>query len=169
MGRKKRVGSTPCPHCAGTSVRKNGSSRGKPRFHCPDCGKSFGPTYGTPLYKLRTPPKEIAQALLVVMRHGSLRAAEEITGHKWETIRDWLLRAGEHAEELSRVLVRDLELEEVEVDAFWSFVGNAVDALKTSHPRHRGWTKQGSRDQSQSPRPRQSRGSRRTQAPAGDV
>ena len=146
MGRKKVEGSAPCPHCGCTSVRKNGSTRGKARWHCPDCGKSFGATHGTPLYRLRTPVDEIAQTLLIVMRHGSLSAAEEITGHKYETIGEWLRRSGEHAEEVTEVLVRELELDEVEVDAFWSFVGNGVHALRTSQVRHKGWAKAWTRD-----------------------
>ncbi|HSU16711.1 hypothetical protein [Longimicrobium sp.] len=91
------------------------------------------------MYRLRTKPDEIAKALLVVMRRGSLRAAEEITRHKYETIREWLLAAGAQAEALTEALVKDLELDEVEVDAFWSFVGNAVTALQRGQVRHRGW------------------------------
>jgi hypothetical protein len=91
------------------------------------------------MYRLRTPPEEIAKALLVVMRRGSLRGAEEITLHKYETIGGWLLTAGAQAEALTKVLVKDLELDEVEVDAFWSFVGNATEALQRGQVRHRGW------------------------------
>ena len=75
-----------------------------------------------PTTRLKTPAEEIARALLVVLRRGSLRAAEEITGHKYETIGQWLRRAGRHAEALTAVLVHDLHLTEVEVDEFWSFV-----------------------------------------------
>ncbi len=64
----------------------------------------------------------MAQALLVVMRRGSLRAAEEITGHKYETISGWLKRAAAHAEALTQVLASDLHLSQVEIDEFWSFV-----------------------------------------------
>jgi transposase-like protein len=142
MARKRIRQSEPCPHCGGTSVWSNGSSRGHRRWKCGDCKKSFGRTYATPLYRLRTPVDKIATALLVVMRRGSLSAAEEITGHKWETVRDWLLLAGEHADKLTEELVKGLELDEVEVDAFWSFIGNAVDALQTRHPRNRGWASQ---------------------------
>ena len=66
--------------------------------------------------------KEIAQALLIVMRRGSLHAAEEVTGHKYETIGTWLHPAARHAEALTQVLVPDLKLSTVEVDEFWSFV-----------------------------------------------
>ena len=145
MPRPKAQNTRVCPHCACTSVRKNGKNRGRQRWHCPDCGKTFGETYGTPMYGLHTPPEEVARTLLFVMRRGSLSAAEEITGHKYETIGDWVHRAGEHAEALTEVLVRDLRLSEVEVDAFWSFVGNAALALRTGHVRHAGWASRLSR------------------------
>jgi hypothetical protein len=73
-------------------------------------------TEGTPMYRLHTPAAEVAQALLIVMRRGSLRAAEEITGHKYETIGPWLRRASEHAEALTAIFTQDLHLWTVEID-----------------------------------------------------
>ncbi len=81
-----------------------------------------GETEGTPMYRLHTPVAEVAHALLIVMRRGSLRAAEEITGHKYETIGEWLRRASEHAEALTTIFTQDLHLSLVEIDEFWSFV-----------------------------------------------
>ena len=74
------------------------------------------------MYGLKTEASEVAQALLIVMRRGSLRAAEEITGHKYETISEWLKRAATHAEALTQVLASDLHVSQVEIDEFWSFV-----------------------------------------------
>lgn len=139
MGRKRVESATGCPHCGSTWVRRNGSSRGKARWQCGDCGKTVGETYGTAMYRLHTPVAEVARTLLIMMRRGSLRAAEEISGHKAETIRGWLLRANMHAEALTESLVKNLELDEVEVDAFWSFVGNAIHALRTGQVRNRAW------------------------------
>jgi transposase-like protein len=135
-----------CPHCGSATVRKNGSSRGHARWHCRSCGKSYGAKHGTPLYRLHTPVEEIARTLLIVMRRGSLQAAEELSGHKYETIGKWLRLAGGHAEELTRVLVKEVELDEVEVDAFWSFVGNGSRALRTGQVKHRSWAKQWTED-----------------------
>ena len=114
----------PCPNpeCAAPHVVRNGTINGRQRYHCRGCGAWFGDTRGTPLYRLRTPPEEIARALLVALRRGSLRAAEEVTGHKYETISHWLQLAADHAEALAEVLVRDLQLSTLEVDEFWSFV-----------------------------------------------
>jgi len=118
---------TPCPPCLNPACRqphvvRNGHLSGHQRYYCRGCGTWFGETHGTPLYRLRTPPQQIAQALLIVMRRGSLRAAEEVTGHKYETISTWLRLAARHAEALTQVLVHDLRLSTVEVDEFWSFV-----------------------------------------------
>ncbi len=123
-GRKEQTSLPPCPNpnCPGSHVVRNGSHRGRARYHCRSCKTYFGETQGTPMYGLKTPAAEVAQALLVVMRRGSLRGAEEITGHKYETISVWLKRAATHAEALTQVLANDLHLSQVEIDEFWSFV-----------------------------------------------
>ena len=108
----------PNPGCEQPHVIRNGSSKGRRRYQCRGCGRFFGETEGTPMYGLHTPASEVAQALLIVMRRGSLRAAEELTGHKYETIGEWLRRASEHAEALTAILTRDLHLSTVEIDEF---------------------------------------------------
>jgi transposase-like protein len=121
---KRSAPRPPCPgpNCPAPHVVRNGSLHGRQRYHCRGCGAWFGETHGTPLYRLRTPPADIGRALLVVLRRGSLRAAEELTGHKYETIGRWLRLAATQAEALETALVRDLGLSTVEVDEFWSFV-----------------------------------------------
>src|ERR1700730_16550774 len=91
----EQVALSPCPNpsCGESDVVRNGSHRGRSRYHCRSCKTYFGETQGTPMYGLKTPAAEVAQALLILMRRGSLRAAEEITGHKYETISGWLKRA----------------------------------------------------------------------------
>src|SRR5215216_3463878 len=114
----------PCPNpdCVAPHVVRNGSLEGRQRYHCRGCGAWFGETRGTPLYRLKTSAAEIGRTLLVVMRRGSLRAAEEVTGHKYETIGHWLHLAARHAAEIEDALVHDLHLSTVEIDEFWSFV-----------------------------------------------
>lgn len=122
-----------CPNadCHQPHVIRNGSKNGRKRFHCRGCGRFWGETEGTPVYGLRTPVAEIAQALLIVMRRGSLRAAEEITGHKYETIGTWLRRAAAHAAALTEVFSQDLHLSAVEIDEFWSFVQKKTGSSPT--------------------------------------
>jgi transposase-like protein len=122
MARKPCPDNPPCPRCGATHIVKNGSKNGRQRWVCRTCNRSFGATCGTPMNRLHNTPTEVARTLLVVMRRGSLSAAEDITGHKHETIGRWLRAAAQHAEQITEALVRDLHLTVVEVDAFWSFV-----------------------------------------------
>jgi transposase-like protein len=94
--RKEQVSLPTCPNpdCRESHVVRNGSNRGRPRYHCRTCKRYFGETQGTPMYGLKTPVAEVAQALLIVMRRGSLRAAEEITRHTYETISVWRVSCG---------------------------------------------------------------------------
>ena len=131
----------PTPGCWPPHVVRNGSANGRRRYHCRACGAWFGETTGTPMHRLRTPPAEVARALLVVLRRGSFRAAEEVTGHKAETIAGWLRRAAAHAEALTEALARDLELGEAEIDEFWSFVKRSSSASR--RPTRRGWASGG--------------------------
>jgi hypothetical protein len=95
------------------------------------------------MYGLKTDASEVAQALLVVMRRGSLRAAEEITGHKYETISGWLKRAASHALAITQALANDLHLSQVEIDEFWSFVQKKREHLSSQTKENVGaaWSK----------------------------
>jgi transposase-like protein len=135
MARTAAPDNPPCPGCGHPQTVRNGRTRGRQRWVCAGCDHSFGPTTGTPMYRLQTPPAEVARALLVVLRRGSLLAAEEVTGHKYETSGRWLRRAAAHAEVLTDALVHDLQLTEVEVDEFWSFVQHKGGQPKRPPPR----------------------------------
>jgi hypothetical protein len=76
-----------------------------------------------PLYRLTTDQAEIIRALRVLLHRGSLRAAEEQTGHTHETIAVRIQRLGDHADALTDLLVRESHLSEVDLDELRSFVG----------------------------------------------
>jgi transposase-like protein len=144
MARCPSPDNPPCPRCGGGHVAKEGRTpSGQQRWQCRGCGKTFGPTLGTPLYRLHTPAAEVARSLLVVMRRGSLSAAEAVTGHKYETLGRWLRAAATHADALTTALVEELHLTAVEVDAFWSFVQRSVQLLEQTTPRRPGWGRAG--------------------------
>ena len=137
--------SCPNPDCQDSHVVRNGSHRGRQRYLCRNCQTYFGETQGTPMYNLKSPACEVAQALLIVMRRGSLRAAEEITGHKYETISVWLKRAASHAAAITEVLAHELYLSQVEIDEFWSFVQKKRGQLASQTKESVGaaWSKTG--------------------------
>jgi len=123
MGRLRNPENPPCACCGAAETVSKGRESGRPRWRCLACGRSFGQTLGTPLYRLKTDTAEIIRALQVVLHRGSLRAAEEQTGHNYETIAAWIKRLGDHAEAITDRLARELHLSEVELDELLSFVG----------------------------------------------
>ena len=80
----------------------------------------------------------------MVLRRGSLLAAEEVTGHKYETIGRWLRQAAADADALTDALVHDLHLTEVEVDELWSFVQQKGALPKRPPPSRRAVLTRGS-------------------------
>lgn len=57
---------TACPHCHSHKFHKHGNYKGVQRFKCLDCAKTFSPTTGTPLARLRYQDKHIANAKCMV-------------------------------------------------------------------------------------------------------
>lgn len=108
----------PCPRCGKVNHIRYGQANGHQRWRCRACGRTWNDRLGTPLFHLHTPLPEIVRTIRMVMSRGSLRAAEELTGHNYDTIAVWLQRLGAHAEAVTELLVRDLALSEVEIDEF---------------------------------------------------
>lgn len=63
----------PCPHCRNPHVWRWGASRGRPRYRCPRCRRTFGPTTGTPLAYLKRSDRW--PHLLACMQEGLTLAA----------------------------------------------------------------------------------------------
>jgi transposase-like protein len=123
MGRPRNPLSPPCARCGAVLTLSKGTERGRQRWRCLACGRTFSRTLGTALYRLKTDPAEIVRTLQIVLHRGSLRAAEGQTGHNYETIAAWLEPMGDHAAAITDLLARELNLSEVELDELWSFVG----------------------------------------------
>lgn len=143
MAQKPFSSNPSCPHCGAARVVRNGHRAGQQRWLCRECGRTFGAISGAAPYRLRTPPAEIARALRIVRRYGSLKAAEEVTGHKYETVGRWLRAASRYREAITGALVNDLHLTNDEVERFWMFVDQSRRMLEAGQARRRGWAHTG--------------------------
>lgn len=97
-------------------------SRGRRRYACKVCGKTWSETRGTALYNLRTDMNTILRALAMLVERGSIRGTARAMGVKEDTVSRWLERASKHSEEVSRHLMGNLNLTQVQVDEIWSFI-----------------------------------------------
>ena len=110
-----------------SNVVSNGTYRtrstGKARlFLCRTCGKAFSSRTGTAFFDLRSPRKKMLMGLRLLAEGLGLRGTSRVLEIKLDTIRRWLATAALHCEQVSDMLVRDLNLSQVQVDELWTFV-----------------------------------------------
>jgi transposase-like protein len=109
------------------NVVSNGTYRtkstGKARlFLCRTCGKAFSSRTGTAFFDLRSPRKKVLMGLRLLAEGLGLRSTSRVLEIKLDTIRRWLATAALHCEQVSDMLVQDLNLSQVQVDELWTFV-----------------------------------------------
>ncbi|MBM4289281.1 MAG: hypothetical protein FJ135_14265 [Deltaproteobacteria bacterium] len=92
------------------------------RFLCRACGHSFCSRAGTIFYDLRSPEERVLMALNLLVKGMPLRGVAEVLGVKLDTVRYWLRVAAEQSEKLDAVLMKELNVSQVELDALWTFV-----------------------------------------------
>lgn len=61
-----------CPKCGSLAVTKNGRRKGRQRYFCKDCKKTFGDTYGTLLYHSRLSVEQWKKFLALTLYNVSL-------------------------------------------------------------------------------------------------
>jgi transposase-like protein len=106
-----------CPDYGKTDAAnlvKNGhTDGGRQRYLCKTCGKTFTATKGTPFYKLHTDWVDVLEVLAAIAKGAPPAAMAEA---KVKTILRWVERAGEHAQGVEEVLIRDFHVDRVELD-----------------------------------------------------
>jgi IS1 family transposase len=91
-------------------------------YRCEWCQQCFSETQGTAFFSLKTPAKTVYQALTALAEGVSIRSTARIFEEKPETILLWLRRAGEHSQQVSDYLLRDLHVSQAQMDELWTFV-----------------------------------------------
>ena len=89
---------------------------------CKWCGQRFSETNGTVFYGLKMPQETVYPALHCLCENMGIRATARVFNVKPDTILLWLRRAGEHSEKVSAYLIRNLHVEQVQLDELWTFV-----------------------------------------------
>jgi IS1 family transposase len=100
------------------------------QLQCVVCGKYFMETTGTIFYGSQTPPQTIWMALSAIAEGLDIRGAARVFRVKPNTIQDWLNQASKHMETVSRYLLHDLHLTQVQVDELWALMGKRQDKDK---------------------------------------
>lgn len=127
MEQQALANSIQCPKgCASVAVKAGKRSDGLQRFRCSSCGKTFSESrVQDSLFETKQAVDD-AKALLalqLLVEGNSIRSTERITGLHRDTVMSLLVKAGTRCAALMSEKVRDVPVEDVQMDEIWSFVG----------------------------------------------
>jgi IS1 family transposase/transposase-like protein len=113
-----------CPYCGITDDQihalvgdgKHGRAERIQTFRGPACHTTFSARHDTPLYRLKTPSRQVAVVLSALAEGLDASAAERVFGYQQATITTWLSRAGKHAHTLHERFFCHLHLPHLQLD-----------------------------------------------------
>lgn len=109
-----------CPGCASIGKKHGKDRHGQQRYKCRECGKTY--LDPRPMAGTQTPLKEIAFALNLLLEGTSSRAIERLTGTNYESVIQWMVKAGTQCQDFLPYSVYRTQVQDVEVDEQWGFV-----------------------------------------------
>jgi hypothetical protein len=98
-------------------------------LRCTTCGHHFSQRAGTPLFGTHLPQEKALQIAQHLAEGSGMRATARLCGVSLNTVLGLARRAGGHAQEFHEQLVRHVEVNQVQVDEAWAFVGKKGQAL----------------------------------------
>lgn len=107
------------------NLRSNGHPNGGSwrQLQCVVCQRYFMETTGTLFFGKQTAPETIWRALKALAEGLGLRATARVFEVDPNTVESWLRAAAEHIESVSRYLLHDLQLTQVQIDELWALLG----------------------------------------------
>ena len=98
------------------------NSRPKGQVYCNCCGNRWVLTKGTMFFDLRTPIEKVVKVLLCLSRGMGLNNTCRQEAVTADSVLDWIDKAAKHANEFTIYMQRDMLLDQVQIDEFWSFI-----------------------------------------------
>jgi len=98
-------------------------------LRCTTCGHHFSQRAGTPLFRTQLPEGK-ALAIAQHLAEGTgMQPTARLCGVSLNTVLRFARRAGDHAREFHEQMVQHVEVNQVQVDEAWAFVGKKGQAL----------------------------------------
>jgi IS1 family transposase len=120
----------------GTYATRSGTRQ---LYRCAWCQTVFSETQGTVFFGLKTPEETVYRALACLAEGQGLRATARVFGVKPEDILRWLRRAGQHSARVSAYRMRNLHVEQAQLDELWTFVHKKEKRLSGWEQLHTDW------------------------------
>jgi transposase-like protein len=112
-----------CHNCR-TQCQKHGKDRkGNQRFKCQQCSKTFLEPREKPLDGMYLQLDRAELVLKLLLEGNSVSTVERVTEVHHATILKLLVLAGEKCERIMAEKIRNVQVQDVECDELWSFIG----------------------------------------------
>lgn len=130
-----QVGPHPDHHVVGCGTYDTRSGR-RQLYRCQFCRSVFSETQGTVFFGLKTDQQTVYRALCALAEGLGVRATARTFGVKPDDVLRWLRRAGQHTEQVSAYLMRNLHVEQAQLDELWTFVRKKEKTLSAWEQLH---------------------------------
>jgi IS1 family transposase/transposase-like protein len=109
--------------CTHPTRHKHGKNKcGNQRYKCATCGATFVEESG-PLGSMRVDMKTATMSLSLLLEGMSVRSVQRLTGLCRQTLGDLIILVGENCQRLLEATVKNVEVNDVQLDEIWSFIG----------------------------------------------
>lgn len=112
-----------CPACGGHTIGWGKDRESRARRRCKACGVTTAAIPPRPLGPMHLDIEKATLCLKLLVEGSSIRSTERVSGVHRDTIMRLLRVAGEKCESLLNRLVRGVEVNDLQADELWCFVG----------------------------------------------
>ena len=111
-----------CETC-NVKMRKHGKDRhGAQRYRCGKCGRTWMEAKARLLGEMRVDEAKAVLALTMLVEGSSIRSTSRVTGLHKTTLLKLLVYVGERCEQFFSEQVKDVPVNDVQVDEIWAFM-----------------------------------------------
>lgn len=104
----------------------------------PFCGRTYTEAHQKPLGTMTVPMEKAILALRLLLEGSSVRTVERVTELHRDTILKLLVLAGEKCERIMARCIRNVPVQDVEVDEVWSYIGKKDKRVRPEEDQNLG-------------------------------
>ena len=99
------------------------------QLYCNKCKNNFSVRKGTMFFGLRTPMDKIITTLSLLAGGMGSNAVVRETKVTGDSLRAWVVLASTQVDNFTAYMQRDMKLEQVQIDEFWSYILKKTDTI----------------------------------------
>jgi len=111
-----------CPNCESQTRRFGRNRNGSQRYRCDACEVTFTDGATRPVDRRFVEEPRMTMCLRMLLEGTSIRTTERLTGTHRDTILAAMVAAGEKCGRFLEATIRDVPVDDVQVDEIWSFI-----------------------------------------------